>query len=571
MGDFYTKLVSLSLVSPELNANIETAVVRLEQYSRGQQDASNLHEVIELVAQLDGALRMVQLSGVEDLSGELLLLLKQQSSVSLPSADFFSACSTALFILPRYLEHIAQRRQLVPELLLPQINELRSCQGKPALPDSYFFSPILDRLDVPTPNRKLVDEEMRPLLKRLRHMYQLGLIQLLTKGRGGSALSMMSRAAERLQNLCCERQAAKLWWAVKQALYALQEGVSLSADRKIVLRKIDAEIKQFSNLGAEEYARRYDQDLLKEALYLASLGPQQEDLKLQLGRCLDAELCYSEKQLQQFRDELHGPSLRTLKSVVQALEEELRLSETTIEAAALAGDNLILDFVELIATLGRIADSLTVLGLNRAAKSLKEQAQQLQLWQSGEQEYHPHGLVAVADVLVYVENTVAGLKNYSLRQDDLQQLDHLSYSEAAAGNQLADAEAIVLKESQTGLSMVKRAMSAFVDSGHDANHIGNIGQTLASIRGGLGIIQLQRGSALVASIEQFVSQVLRAGNLPPTVDTLLETLADAIISLEHYLTTYGALHQRDDNILLLGEESMAALGFPVVQFDMDIA
>lgn len=571
MGDFYTKLVSLSLVSAELNDNIEKAVVLLELYSRDSQDKGQLTDAIELVTQVEGALKMVQLDGVEQLCSELRTLLQQQVEADPAGPEFFSACSTAMFILPRFLEHVAQRKQMIPQLLLPQINQLRECRGLDPLADSHFFTPALDRLSIKKSEQpESTVEGKLPQVNRLRHMYQLGFIQVLGHGGGESALAMMARAVSRLQGLCNERQGAKVWWAAGQAIGALQQGIALPSSRKILLRRLDGEIKRLSTLGFEDYTREYDRDLLKELLFLASSAEVSEELKTQLNQCLGSDPWYTEVELKQFRDELHGPSLSTLKSVVKALEEELRHSESILEAAALAGDDLILDFGELVATLGRISDFLEMVGLTRASTLLKEQQAKIEAWQAGEQSYSTDGLVSIADVLVYVENTVAGLHNYSLYQDDVQQLDHLSSSDAAAGHQLADAEAIVLKESQTGISMIKRAMSAFVDSNHDVNHIGNITQTLASIRGGLEIIQLRRASALVVSLEDFVGQILVSSHLPPTVNTLLETLADAVISLEHYLATYGALHQKDDNILILGEESMAALGFPVASSNGEV-
>ncbi len=77
------------------------------------------------------------------------------------------------------------------------------------------------------------------------------------------------------------------------------------------------------------------------------------------------------------------------------------------------------------------------------------------------------------------------------------------------------------------------------------------------------MISLKRAGAMVDSIQQFVDQILLSGAQPPALDTLFETLADAIISLEYYLASYGALQQADESILILGEESMISLGFPV--------
>lgn len=562
MTDLYKQLVSLSLVSPELNANVEMAVVKLEQFSRETDNMDLLSDAIALVSQIHGAVRMVQLSGVELLSSELMRLLESILQGRSVGTDDFAAISASLFILPRYLELTAQRKLNLPDLLLPQINELRACTQQSPLPESYFFPANLHLLKSPDKSSSSIREEFGGLCRRLRHMYQLGLLQTI-RSPNMNALGLMERSLQRLQAVCGGYRFATFWWVASAAVNALQQGVTLTASRKILLRNIDREIRRLQQEGEAVLDQPPKLELLRELLYLASQGLPDEALTGQLQESLGGAAWYSEAELKKFQHELHGPSLNTVHSVVQALAEEFKVSQSILEMASQAGDSLIVDFEELIATLERITDALSVLGLSRAHEIMREQVRKIQDWHDGEVEYHSDGLVAVADALVYVESTVAGLENLSLSDDNLDQLNHLATREAVAGNQLAEAEAIVISESQSGLMMIKRALSSYSESGYDLNHIGNISNTITSVRGGLNMISLRRAGAMVESIQQFVDQILLSGAQPPALDTLLETLADSIISLEYYLASYGALHQADESILILGEESLMSLGFPV--------
>ena len=562
MTDLYKKLVSLSLVSPELNANVEMAVVKLEQFSRETDNMELLGGAIELVSQIHGALRIVQLSGVELLSSELLSLLEAISQGRSVDTDDFAAISSSLFILPRYLELTSQRKLNLPDLLLPQINELRACSQQAPLPESYFFPANLHLLKAPDKSSSSIREEFGSLCRRLRHMYQLGLLQTI-RSPNMNALSIMERSLQRLQAVCGGYRFATFWWVASAAVNALQQGVSLGAGRKILLRNIDREIRRLQQDGEAVLDHPPKLELIRELLYLASQGLPDAALTEQLQECLAGEVWYSEAELKKFQHELHGPSLNTVHSVVQALAEEFKVSQSILEMASQAGDSLIVDFEELISTLERITDALSVLGLTRAHEIMREQVKKIQDWHDGEVEYQSEGLVAVADALVYVESTVAGLENLSLSDDNLDQLNHLATREAVAGNQLAEAESIVINESQSGLMMIKRALSSYAEANYDLHHIGNISHTITSVRGGLNMIGLKRAGAMVESIQSFVDRILLSGAQPAALDTLLETLADAIISLEYYLSSYGALHHSDESILVLGEESMMSLGFPV--------
>lgn len=563
MAELYTQLVSLSLVSPELSANVEQAVVKLEQFNREPDNAELLNDAVNLVSQFHGALRMVQLGGVEILSGELLALLGQLQAGREASTDDFAAISSSLFILPRYLEFTSQRKLSLPELLLPQINALRVCGGQSELGDSYFFGANVLKLKSPPGGSSVIREEFGSLVRRLRHMYQLGLLQTI-RDPNANALMLMERAMQRLLASCGGYRFATFWWVASKAMSALQAGVSLSGQRKVLLRNVDREIRRLHQKGEPALDQPPKQELLRELLYIASLAPQDDEFTEQLTMCMDGHITYHETRLRQYQQELHGPSLNTVHSVIKVLTEEFKVCQSILEMAAQAGDNLIVEFDELVNNLSRITEALGVLGLTRAGDLMREQLNKIRAWNDNVEPYNSSGLADIADALVYVESTVIGLENLSLNVDNLEQVNHLANREAVAGSILIEAEAIVIRESQSGLTMVKRALSSYAESHYDLHHIGNISANISSIRGGLDMVGLSRAGAMVASVHNFVDQVLLSGSQPPALDTLLETLADAIISLEYYLASYGALQYQDDAILVLGEESMASLGFPVM-------
>src|SRR5690554_6439413 len=87
---------------------------------------------------------------------------------------------------------------------------------------------------------------------------------------------------------------------------------------------------------------------------------------------------------------------------------------------------------------------------------------------------------------------------------------------------------------------------------------------LHSIRGGLSLVPLERASAMLTSAEQYVTEVLLHGKRVPDWREL-DTLADAVTSIEYYLERLADGITDNDSILRLAEDSFAQLGFPVGQ------
>ena len=55
--------------------------------------------------------------------------------------------------------------------------------------------------------------------------------------------------------------------------------------------------------------------------------------------------------------------------------------------------------------------------------------------------------------------------------------------------ELAQAERIVVQESEAGLSLTKRAITVFSESGFDLSHIRNISKTLESVWGAMVMLE----------------------------------------------------------------------------------
>lgn len=557
-------LSSLNLVSDELVITIEQSAGQLEQFYADRGNLELLNTCIAGIEQISGTLRLIQLHGADLLAEEILLA--GRALLETDEADLdesLSVVTASFFILPRYLEYAQQTRKGMPVLLIPYINELRQHRRAALLSDAHFFQADVSAAH-PAVGHTVIGEDFVALVRRLRHMYQVGLLNTLQGKQTKSALGIMVRALERLESITGDRPMGKLWWVASTALASMSNAnMELTKSRKLLLTALDRRIKPLLK-GLGELEQSPPDELLVSLVYLIALSDNPDSKAEQVLDTFSVEaLSVTDTELRNERESLKGPSVNTVASVAAVLKDELRATKDILENASEAGGTSLDDCSELIATLGKVADILAVVGLSAASNTLKEEVVKIEAWQNESEGVDAKALLDVADALLYVESTVSGLEMLNLSDEKLAKVNGLARREVIAASQLFEAELLVIKEAESGLALVKRALSSFSDSNYDRGHIQNVGATLNSVRGGMIVLSLPRAAAVVACCIEFIDGSLMQSEQPAALRQLLETFADAIIGLEYYLDAVRTDKGADDTVLEIAEESLQALGYRV--------
>ena len=562
-------LSSLNLVSDELVKTIEQAASKLEQFVNDRSNREQLEACVAGIEQIRGTLSLVELHGADLLAEEILLVTRTlMADIQGDTDEVLSVVTASFFILPRYLEYAQQTRKGMPVLLIPYINELRQQRRASLLPESHFCD--FD-LSADHPNKgsgsSVSSVEFSALIRRLRHMFQVGLLNTLQGKQTKSALGIMARALERLESISGSRPLGKLWWIGSVALSVMSTtNMELTKSRKLLLTSIDRQLKGLLK-GAAALDKSPPEDLMSSLVYLIALSDS-PDAKARLVLDVFAleSLSFNDTELRNQRESLKGPSANTVASVAAVLKDELQITKDILERASEGGTSLD-DCSELIATLSKVADILAVVGLSAPSSTLKEEVVRIESWQVAGGQADAKELLDVADALLYVESTVSGLEMLNLSDETLAKVNSLAKREVIAASQLAEAELMVIKEAESGLALVKRALSSFAESSYDRGHIQNVGSILNSVRGGMIVLNLPRAAAVVASCVDFINGTLMQNDQPAALRQLLETFADAIIGLEYYLDAVRTVRDTNDSVLDIAEESLLALGHRVVVID----
>lgn len=549
-------MTSLNLVRAEVDATLAQVEANLGAFVEERQNAAALAQCVEGLEQVYGALRLIELPGAVELSHALHELMKQVATQGAEAADEdFAALGNGIMVLGRYLEYVQIKGGAWPQLLIPTINQVQLRLGGKPFPEGHFLAIS----SLPAAPRQAALElsagQVPALLRRLRLMYQTGLIAILRDQADTPHFRMMSRAAERAQQVVAGKPLSLLWWSAAAMIEAMQNGVAINLARKTVLGQLDRQLKA---MATEAGRNHLDLDLLKSCLYVVGVTESGDKVRQVSEAFHLADHCLTESAMAVEYELMCGPGGSVIKTVAQVLQDELAHVKDSLDMMARGAQNDSDSYTAMADNLQKTSQTLVMLGLLDASKAMREQSEQVRQWQGEPASDALHSLV---DALLGVENAVAGLVKQVTPGVETPIHNH-----RISIHQLDEARALLVAESRSGMSLAKRAISSYLESNRDLMHLANVPATLQSVAGGLSFLLIGRGAEILRGCARFIDQKMlntEPEQQPGMAD--LETLADAISSVDYYLESLETNKPISESILDIAEESLAELGYPVTK------
>lgn len=537
----------LELVREGLFETIAHTEDSLERFICDRNDGVPLQQAIDGLQQMRGILELVELP-----SGCLLVQEMMRMAMGIPAGagddrnQQLAALGTGLHILRRYLESVDSRFAAAPELLLPAIDVIRAAAGLTLLPESFFFSVALDQPHAVDTTSS--SEEVRPAAaSRLRHMFQIGLLGYCRDDNPEPSLRLMERAMVRLTASFETEPALRLCWVSAAALEAMREGALIVTDkRKRLLGRLDRALRDSIKQSKHEAPA----SLLKELLYLIALadtdGPKSRDLKAVFKL---SSLPFRDQELAEEYARLAAPGRDVMRSLAAALNEELAEIKDLldlVERGAAGADGI----SDLSHRATRLAKTLEGAGLPAVACALASHVEDITPREGFVMA--PTALTDLARALLDVEAHIRWLVTEATSPADVSEPD------AVVQGQLAQAKLAVIQEALQGLARTRGAISTFLDTQGDHQHLEGVAESLKSVRGAFWFLDEQRAAQMVSACERFIRIQMLETQAVPDAQTI-ETLADALTSLEYFLESNTRGGHMRAKILDLAEESLQAL------------
>ena len=554
-------VTSTKIVVNELNATLQEASRHFEAFMADRALVEQLNESKAGLRDVAGILKMLELPGALDLAQEMQMLLEKIIENPEKTPDFsLSALSHGFVAMPCYVEYVVDREQAFPALLLPFINELRTASRQPIIFESGQAQfKVEGKIELPGEGSKA--DDLKSLISRLRQMYQLGLIGLIREENLKLKMQLMHRAMQRLSNAVGSAPIRTQWLLAEAVLEALLSGdLHLGFTRKRTLSMIDGELRKFEQEPDNESITASD-ELLIELVYLISLSRCTHPASTEVVDKLSLKpLRISDRKVRQEQNIMQGPNAETITTMVAAMREELAQSKEQLEVAAHDSSGAV-DFNQMSDVFHRTADILSVTGLTSPSQVLQKMSDDVKAWADGA-EYNRDQLLEIADSLLYVESALSNLNRFDLNFT-AQHDDEQSKRSLMAKSQLGEAEAIVIKEAQAGIAQAKKDINSFIESQFDKSYMEKVLETLATVRGGVAVLGFDQATAVLVSCLKFINATMQDTIDENSANSILETMADALISLEYYLSEIELHGAAPPNVLSVAEQSLASLGFPV--------
>ena len=545
-------IFSADAIKGELETTIQQAQSAIEGFSEDVANLTALEQGIGYVGQLRGIFQVLEEPGAVSVCDEMnraLNAIPTEITASDPLLKaILDASSQALVILNRYLELVSLQTKAIPAVLLPAINKLRSARKVSPLGDSHFFDFTFKASKPASAKPARLTRESLNKLKKFRHMYQAGLLHLFRGKRNGPSMRFMGLALHRVDQVLGNAPCAPLWWVASAALEAMmQNDATITPGRKRLFSQMDKVLRLLIQQAPQSFKQPSPAALVKEFLYLIALNKSDSlNAKRVAQHFKLPELRYNEKMLEEQRQVLFSPGRGVISSVSNALKEDISAVKDMVDLVARGGA---FSSKDLHARLVKIADVYLMLGLHSPATVLKNQASVIGKWADNAAPTQDD-LLNIANVILYAESALSRLLQGQ------SQLDSEEGNKAFKA-QLYEARFVLIEESEHGLALAKRAISAYMDSSGDKLHLSNVSTTLEGVRGALVFLESETAASVVSRAIVFIErELLEKGKLIEAAQ--LEIFADALSSLEFYLE--GLLSGMENkDILKLATHSLSSL------------
>ncbi|MGQ9424933.1 Hpt domain-containing protein [Gilvimarinus sp. F26214L] len=555
MGD-KRSYAALEWVIGEIGETLNQARQALEAYVDNTEDTARIRFCLTHIHQVHGSLQMVEFHGAALLAEEMEMLAHALMSRTVRNEqEAQEVLMRAILQLPVYLDQVKSSRQDNPSAVLPLLNDLRAVRGEALLTETKLFAPDMGpahRVEDESAAGSIDPQQFLVIVHKLRQMYQYAAAGVIRDVKRDENIAYLYKIFARLRKLTKGTARQPLWDISLALLEGLeQDAIESSATVKNLLRQLDKEIKILAEEGVSSLTSFTNDDLIKNLLYYVA-GAGEGKFIDRIKQTYNLQAALPDQPTAGSDERPAGPDLDAVRSVVDALKDELDAIKRALDVSL--SDRETADLNEALPIIKRVADTMAVLGIADLRKQIVAQGELLAA--AAEQDPLPADLLMqVAGKMIEIESSLDGMARGQSSSDD---------AVTSPGVYALDqAQESVLRESRNGLEQAKDAIIEYIASQWNREHLSSVPQHLREISGGLDMIPLPKPSAILRSCANYVEQELLEKAITPDW-SVLDTLADAIASVEYYLERLTGDREEEDELLLsVAEESVETLGYPI--------
>jgi hypothetical protein len=535
----------LGWVLDETEQMLERARQLFAAYTQSKEQ-SELEKALGLSKDVLGILDILEAEGAYMLSREVVLLMDAMRQGSLDSPEEAAGvCADGLLQLSEYLKHLHDGYADLPVIILPMLNNLRAARKADLLSEHLVFLPaegsITNEHLGTEKHVELSAAKKQEALQRLRFYMQKALLGWYNNDRPETHLQAGRKVAANLLVMNRDLRSRSLWWVTGALLQALEQNkLESSAAVKLLMGRMEREIKRFAENDEADYRQSLPDELLKNLLYYVGLseegGEQLQAVKSAYH--LDLYLPKGET-LEELRSYYSVPGRELWRSVAASMQDELSLLMSQVEGLSGRADSSSV-MKDISARTQSLAQALGMLGLGKAAALTEVQAKQQQAISKQAGEIEQLLLEGMSEHYVKLEKL---LTEYAETGHD--RTEEVFSDEVIIADPGASREAI--RSVLADITKVQSQIGLFAQSTSEFSHIEGSVKLLHSTHGSVDVLGYTELLPLIDGAKNYLQLDILQNRRQPKEEEL-SCLADIVTLLEASLS---CIEHQDDYLPLL--------------------
>ena len=533
---------SLELVNRELSQTLETARGEIEDFVDGQSDSESLVRAASMLHLAAGALKIVEIHGAALLAEEMEQVCRAIHDGRVKAAPGAAeALTRAMVQLPAYLDRLMSGGSDVALVLLPLLNDLRTARNQPMLSEGTLLllnTGPFERLRTKRPAQpaQAFGTALPALAQRLRPKFQAALLGWIRGDPGAAHLGSLLEVCDALEARAESEPVRQLWAVTAGVLTALKHGdFEPSVSIKRLLGQADRQLKRLIDSGEQAFVGAPPVDLMNSLLYYVARATSDDDRLRDLRRTFGVDtIIPGVDDIEQAREELAGPSGKLMRTVAEAIKEDLGQVKDVLDIFVRTGMDSMTELKPQLHMLKKIGDTLGVLGLETARSRIQAEAEQLAAIVAADKIEKPEALEGIAASLLDVEDMLDN-ELVSVGAPERER-GKSADGDGLESNQYKHVTTAVMRECIINLAKIKEVVVKVLDDPSSLKALDQVGPQMRGIVAGLLMLNKNRAVNIIERIGRTITTRLAPGSqaLRPN---LVERLADAIVSIEYYMET----------------------------------
>ncbi|MCZ6796450.1 MAG: Hpt domain-containing protein, partial [Gammaproteobacteria bacterium] len=548
---------ALGWVKKSIDDNLSEIKSEIKRYTE-EDDQSLLGSVKERLGVIQGVLTMIEQYGAAMLAEEMLSLCEFITDQKKDKTDqSLEVLLRAVLQLPDYLEHIQSGNRDIPIVILPLLNDIRAVRNQDLFSEKLLFLPDLS-MHTESGEAESIDDRSnqasRLLAKKLRPVYQYGLLNVIREKSIEDNLRRLEKVCETLEERAFTEQVARIWWIIGALVESVsRQQLELGVSIKNLLGKVDALFRVILIIGERGLLQHQPIELIKNFLFYIAQpecdGPKTQAIKTAYRL---EQFLPSEANRSKVLDNIAGPNQALLKTVAEAMKVDIETVKSTLEVY-INGDLANIDLLKDIPReLHIISDTLAMIGLGQQRQLIESQIISVKKIIEGEQPGIEETMLSMAEELLQVEQALDVMQKRPPVDDEQES----SESDISRDYELEGVLFAVVTAALDNIQKTKTAILEFVKDSSRSENIELCVALMEETRGALVLLNAHRAVVVIDGLLQY----LKGHDIVEFMDSnRLDALSQVVVSLEYYLEALGEKRGDANSILDFADAQLEAL------------